>query len=143
MELWILFGTFTTLLLIGTPVAFCLGIASFATVLYMELPPIVLHASTQANNRDAAHVKFLADAGIRRVVLARELNLDQIRDIHEATDTELEFFVSGALCVSFSGNCYMSVANGERSAKLSGTSEHAATGDSHGRFFDFQILKGA
>ncbi|MEI6411250.1 MAG: U32 family peptidase [Bacteroidota bacterium] len=81
-----------------------------------DLPPIALHASTQANNRDAGHVKFLADAGIKRVVLARELNLDQIRDIHKATDVELEFFVSGALCVSFSGNCYMSVANGERSA---------------------------
>lgn len=85
-------------------------------ILEMDLPPIVLHASTQANNRDAAHVKFLADAGIQRVVLARELNLDQIREIHETTDVELEFFVSGALCVSFSGNCYMSVANGERSA---------------------------
>jgi 23S rRNA 5-hydroxycytidine C2501 synthase len=85
-------------------------------ILEMDLPPIALHASTQANNRDAAHVKFLADAGMRRVVLARELNLDQIREIHEATDVELEFFVSGALCVSFSGNCYMSVANGERSA---------------------------
>jgi 23S rRNA 5-hydroxycytidine C2501 synthase len=85
-------------------------------ILEMELPPIALHASTQANNRDAAHVKFLADAGIKRVVLARELNLDQIREIHEATDVELEFFVTGALCVSFSGNCYMSVANGERSA---------------------------
>ncbi len=85
-------------------------------ILEMDLPPIALHASTQTNNRDAAHVKFLADAGIRRVVLARELNLDQIREIHEATDVELEFFVSGALCVSFSGNCYMSVANGERSA---------------------------
>jgi putative protease len=85
-------------------------------LLEMELPPIAIHASTQANNRDAAHVKFLADAGIKRVVLARELNLSQIKEIHEATDTELEFFVTGALCVSFSGNCYMSVANGERSA---------------------------
>ncbi len=85
-------------------------------ILEMELPPIVLHASTQANNRDAGHVKFLADAGIKRVVLARELNLDQIQDIHKATDVELEFFVTGALCVSFSGNCYMSIANGERSA---------------------------
>lgn len=85
-------------------------------ILEMKLPPIVLHASTQANNRDPKHVKFLKDAGIKRVVLARELNLDQIRDIHEATDVELEFFVSGALCVSFSGNCYMSIANGERSA---------------------------
>jgi 23S rRNA 5-hydroxycytidine C2501 synthase len=85
-------------------------------LLEMDLPPIMIHASTQANNRDAAHVKFLADAGIKRVVLARELNLDQIREIHEASDVELEFFVTGALCVSFSGNCYMSVANGERSA---------------------------
>lgn len=85
-------------------------------ILEMDLPPIVLHASTQANNRDAGHVKFLADAGLKRVVLARELNLDQIRDIHKATDVELEFFVTGALCVSFSGNCYMSIANGERSA---------------------------
>ena len=85
-------------------------------VMEMDLPPIVIHASTQANNRDPKHVKFLADAGMKRVVLARELNLDQIKDIAKATDVELEFFVSGALCVSFSGNCYMSIANGERSA---------------------------
>ncbi len=85
-------------------------------VLEMDLPPIVIHASTQANNRDPQHVKFLADAGMKRVVLARELNLDQIKDIQKATDVELEFFVSGALCVAFSGNCYMSIANGERSA---------------------------
>lgn len=85
-------------------------------ILEMDLPPIVIHASTQANNRDPKHVKFLKDAGIKRVVLARELNLDQIKEIKEASDVELEFFVSGALCVSFSGNCYMSVANGERSA---------------------------
>ena len=50
------------------------------------------------------------------VELARELNLDQIKDIANETDVELEFFVSGALCVSFSGNCYMSIAGGERSA---------------------------
>jgi putative protease len=85
-------------------------------IMEMDLPPIVIHASTQANNRDPQHVKFLADAGMKRVVLARELNLDQIKEIHEATDVELEFFVSGALCVSFSGNCYMSIAGGERSA---------------------------
>jgi len=85
-------------------------------ILEMDLPPIVIHASTQANNRDPKHVKFLADAGMKRVVLARELNLDQIKEIHETTDVELEFFVSGALCVSFSGNCYMSIAGGERSA---------------------------
>jgi putative protease len=85
-------------------------------IMEMDLPPIVIHASTQANNRDPKHVKFLADAGMKRVVLARELNLDQIKDIKHATDVELEFFVSGALCVSFSGNCYMSIAGGERSA---------------------------
>lgn len=85
-------------------------------ILEMKLPPIVLHASTQANNRDPHHVKFLEDCGIRRVVLARELNLDQIKEIKRATNVELEFFVTGALCVSFSGNCYMSIANGERSA---------------------------
>jgi len=85
-------------------------------IMEMDLPPIVIHASTQANNRTPEHVKFLADAGMKRAVLARELNLDQIRAISTATDVELEFFVSGALCVSFSGNCYMSVANGERSA---------------------------
>ncbi len=85
-------------------------------ILEMELPPIVLHASTQANNRDADKIKFLKEAGIKRVVLARELNLHQIKEISDATDVELEFFVTGALCVSFSGNCYMSVANGERSA---------------------------
>ena len=85
-------------------------------ILELDLPPIVIHASTQANNRDPEHVKFLADAGMKRVVLARELNLDQIRAIKNASDVELEFFVSGALCVSFSGNCYMSIAGGERSA---------------------------
>ncbi len=85
-------------------------------IMEMNIPPIVIHASTQANNRDPKHVKFLADAGMKRAVLARELNLDQIKDIAEATDVELEFFVSGALCVSFSGNCYMSIAGGERSA---------------------------
>ncbi len=85
-------------------------------IMEMDLPPIVIHASTQANNRDPKHVKFLKDAGMKRVVLARELNLDQIKDISKATDVELEFFVSGALCVSFSGNCYMSIAAGERSA---------------------------
>ena len=85
-------------------------------IMEMDLPPIVLHASTQANNRDAYNIKFLKDAGMKRVVLARELNLHQIKEISEASDVELEFFVTGALCVSFSGNCYMSVANGERSA---------------------------
>jgi collagenase-like PrtC family protease len=66
-------------------------------IMEMNLPPIVIHASTQANNRDPKKIKFLADAGMKRVVLARELNLDQIKEIHETTPVELEFFVSGAL----------------------------------------------
>lgn len=85
-------------------------------IMEMDLPPIILHASTQANNRDPEKIKFLKDAGMKRVVLARELNLHQIKEISDASNVELEFFVTGALCVSFSGNCYMSVANGERSA---------------------------
>jgi collagenase-like PrtC family protease len=68
-------------------------------ILEMDLPPIAIHASTQANNRDAGHVKFLADAGIKRVVLARELNLDQVREIHEATDANWSFS-SPARCAS-------------------------------------------
>jgi putative protease len=86
------------------------------SIMEMDIPPIVIHASTQANNRDPHKIKFLKDAGMKRVVLARELNLHQIKEISDSSDVELEFFVTGALCVSFSGNCYMSVANGERSA---------------------------
>src|SRR6478735_1037097 len=85
-------------------------------IMEMDLPPIILHASTQANNRDADKRKFLEDAGIKRVVLVREWNLHQNKEKSNATYVELEFFVTGALCVSFSGNCYMSVANGERAA---------------------------
>ncbi|MBE6281606.1 MAG: U32 family peptidase [Bacteroides sp.] len=75
----------------------------------LNLPPIPLHASTQMDNRHVEKVKFLADAGFRQVVLARELSLEQIRKIHEAVpQTPLEVFVHGALCVSYSGQCYVS-----------------------------------
>lgn len=68
-----------------------------------------VHASTQCDNRDAEQVRKMRDMGCRRVVLARELGIDEIRAIHEAVpDIELEAFVHGALCVSFSGCCYMS-----------------------------------
>lgn len=78
-------------------------------ILQMELPPIALHASTQADVRTAEKVRFLADAGFTRVVLARELSLDDIIAIHNACpDVELECFVHGALCVSYSGQCYAS-----------------------------------
>ena len=78
-------------------------------ILQMELPPIALHASTQADVRTADKVRFLAKAGFSRVVLARELSLDEIFAIHNACpDVELECFVHGALCVSYSGQCYAS-----------------------------------
>lgn len=78
-------------------------------LLQMNLPPIPLHASTQTDNRTVEKVRFLAGAGFPRVVLARELSLQQIKEIHEELpDTELEVFVHGALCVSYSGRCYAS-----------------------------------
>lgn len=78
-------------------------------VLRMKLPPIALHASTQCDVRSAYKVRFLADCGFTRVVLARELSLKEITAIHEACpDVELECFVHGALCVSYSGQCYAS-----------------------------------
>ena len=78
-------------------------------VLRMKLPPIALHASTQCDVRSVEKVRFLADCGFTRVVLARELSLDEIRTIHEVCpDVELECFVHGALCVSYSGQCYAS-----------------------------------
>ena len=75
----------------------------------LNLPPIPLHASTQMDNRTPQKVKFLAEAGFRQVVLARELTLDEISKIHqECPEPPLEVFVHGALCVSYSGQCYVS-----------------------------------
>ena len=86
-------------------------------ITHLNLPPIPLHASTQMDNRTAQKVRFLADAGFRQVVLARELSLDEIAAIHRACpDTPLEVFVHGALCVSYSGQCYASQACFGRSA---------------------------
>ena len=83
----------------------------------LDLPPIPLHASTQMDNRTAEKVSFLVEAGFRQVVLARELTLEEIRKIHRACpDTLLEVFVHGALCVSYSGQCYVSQACLGRSA---------------------------
>lgn len=83
----------------------------------LNLPPIPLHASTQMDNRTVEKVRFLSNAGFRQVVLARELSLDEIRKIHEACpDVALEVFVHGALCVSYSGQCYVSEACFGRSA---------------------------
>lgn len=85
-------------------------------ILKLDIPPITLHASTQTDNRTVEKVKFLQDAGFSRVVLARELTLNQICEIRQKTDVELECFVHGALCVSYSGQCYISQAMTGRSA---------------------------
>ena len=86
-------------------------------LLDFNLPPIRLHASTQCDNRTPEHVAHLRDLGFKRAVLARELSIDEIRAIHEAVpDIELEAFVHGALCVSYSGRCYISEVLAGRSA---------------------------
>jgi len=85
-------------------------------LLEADLPPIPLHASTQMNNRTVEKVRFLEQVGFAQVVLARELSLEQIRAIRAATTVALEFFVHGALCVCYSGQCYFSEVVAGRSA---------------------------
>ena len=85
-------------------------------VLELDLPPIELHASTQCDIRSVEKAKFLADVGFSQIVLARELNLQQIQAIHQATDATIEFFIHGALCVAYSGQCNISHAHTGRSA---------------------------
>ncbi|MBQ0057627.1 MAG: U32 family peptidase [Bacteroidales bacterium] len=86
-------------------------------ILQLDLPPIELHASTQTDNRTIEKVRLMRDLGFSRVVLARELSVSQIADIHrEVPDVELECFVHGALCVCYSGQCYLSAALTRRSA---------------------------
>ena len=85
-------------------------------LLNMDMPPIALHASTQCHNIEAEKVKFLEDVGFSQVVLARELSIEQIKDIRSKTTIPLEYFVHGALCVSYSGQCYLSHVIGGRSA---------------------------
>lgn len=82
----------------------------------LSLPPIPLHASTQTDNRTPEKVKFLEEAGFTQVVLARELSLEEIREIRRQTTVALEVFIHGALCVSYSGQCYLSAALSGRSA---------------------------
>ncbi|MCK9578099.1 U32 family peptidase [bacterium] len=85
-------------------------------ILEMDLPPIKIIASTQCNNYDLEKIKFFEKIGIQRIILARELSVDQIKKIRESTKIELESFVHGALCVSMSGQCYFSEAVAKRSA---------------------------
>ncbi|MBN1906151.1 MAG: U32 family peptidase [Deltaproteobacteria bacterium] len=77
-------------------------------LLELDLPPIPLIASTQMHNTTPEKVQFLESVGFKRVILARELSLDEIRAIRSKTKVGLEVFVHGALCVSYSGHCYMS-----------------------------------
>ena len=81
-----------------------------------KLPPIVLHASTQCDIRDLEKVKFFEEIGLKRVILARELTLTDIEKIRKNTNIELEHFIAGALCVCYSGQCYLSSYIGQRSA---------------------------
>jgi collagenase-like PrtC family protease len=85
-------------------------------LLELDLPPLPLFASTQTHNYDVDKIRFLEGVGLQRVILARELSLRQIREIRQATTIDLEFFVHGALCVSFSGLCYFSQVAKGRSA---------------------------
>ncbi len=85
-------------------------------LLEMDLPPIHLHASTQTDIRTVEKAVFLDQVGFSQLVLARELDLNTVRKIADATTANLEYFIHGALCVAFSGQCYISHAHTGRSA---------------------------
>jgi putative protease len=85
-------------------------------LLEIDLPPIQLHASTQCDIRTPEKARFLQDVGLSQIVLARELTLQQIAAIRAQTSCSLEFFIHGALCVAYSGQCYISEAHTGRSA---------------------------
>jgi 23S rRNA 5-hydroxycytidine C2501 synthase len=85
-------------------------------ILEFDLPPIPLFASTQTHNYSLEKIQFLEKVGFQRVILARELSLKQLKEIHANISIDLEFFIHGALCVSFSGQCYLSQATQGRSA---------------------------
>lgn len=110
-------------------------------LLEIDLPPIQLHASTQTDIRSVEKARFMQDVGFSQIVLARELTLEQIRDIHQGLDPnrcQLEFFVHGALCVAYSGQCYISHAHTGRSANRGDCSQACRlpyqVTDSQGRF---------
>lgn len=85
-------------------------------LLAMDLPPIQLHASTQTDIRTVEKAQFLDQVGFSQLVLARELDLATVKKIADATSANLEYFVHGALCVAFSGQCFISHAHTGRSA---------------------------
>lgn len=86
-------------------------------LLEMDLPPIELHASTQCDIRTPEKARFLEDAGFSQLVVARELSIAQVKAIKDSlTTARIEYFVHGALCVAYSGQCYLSCAECGRSA---------------------------
>ncbi|MDE5970573.1 MAG: U32 family peptidase [Muribaculaceae bacterium] len=86
------------------------------SLLEMDIPPIELHASTQCDTRTPEKALRLQTAGFSQIVVARELNLDEIKSIADAVDVPIEVFVHGALCVSYSGDCRASLLATGRSA---------------------------
>lgn len=92
-------------------------------LLEMNLPPMCFHVSTQANNRTLERIKFWEKTGVSRIVLARELSINEISNIRQHTNIELEAFIHGALCVSYSGSCYMSCDMNNRSANRGNCSQ--------------------
>lgn len=85
-------------------------------ILKMNIPQIPIFASTQTNNYDLERIKFIDSLGVDRIILARELSIEQIDTIRQNTRCDLETFIYGALCVSLSGQCYMSAESCGRSA---------------------------
>lgn len=85
-------------------------------ILELKLPPIPLIASTQCHNNTVEKIKFLEKTGFKRIILPRETSLAEIKEIRRNTNIEIECFVHGALCVSYSGQCYLSYSIGKRSA---------------------------
>jgi putative protease len=85
-------------------------------LLELDLPPIQVHASTQCDIRTVEKARFLSQVGFSQLVLARELTIEQIKAVRAQVDTPLEYFIHGALCVAFSGQCYISHADNGRSA---------------------------
>ncbi len=85
-------------------------------ILKLNLPPIPIFASTQCHNNTIEKIKFLEETGIKRIILPRETSLEEIKNICQNTNAEIETFIHGALCVSYSGQCYLSYSIGKRSA---------------------------
>ena len=87
----------------------------YAEYLHKNFPSIEIHGSTQMTVANYYEINYLKELGFKRIVLPRELSFEEIKEIRKYTDMQLEVFVSGSLCISFSGNCYMSSFIGGRS----------------------------